>query len=149
MWNEMAKEARGDFFMLAADDIIFSTPCWDQALEIKDKPHVYHYQDSRDTDGTPHPIVNRKWADTLGYFLPPIFMHWYVDTWTVEIAKSKDCFTHLRDYLLIHDKDSDKGLADETHNRIRRMGWRERDKQMWECSNGYREIDKRLIGDAL
>lgn len=139
-WNHLAEniikapfDATTRLFMLAADDIIFATPLWDKALldhyrSLENKIHVYALQDSRDPDGTPHPIVTREYIDAMGYFLPPIFLHWYVDSWTVEIAKANSCFTHFKDYLLIHDKPSDRGEGDETHKSIRRAGWRERDK---------------------
>jgi len=147
-WNMLAIEAMKDpsnkLFMLAADDMIFTTPCWDQALldhynALDNKVHVYALQDSRDPNGTPHPIVTREYIEALGWFLPPIFMHWYVDSWTVEIAKANNCFTHMKDYLLVHDKPSDKGQADETHNRIRGMGWHERDKYVAEKCTNYLE----------
>lgn len=135
-WNchikGLVKDGVTDLFMLSADDIIFSTPGWDQALlehydNLKEKVHVYSLQDSRDADGTPHPFVTREYIEALGYAFPPIFLHWWVDSWTVAIGKSCGVFTHLKDYLLIHDKPSDRGQLDETHSRIRRMGWHERD----------------------
>lgn len=137
-WNKLAvdpllKDVK--LFMLGADDIVFETPGWDAALikhyeGLENKIHVYHLQDSRDADGTPHPIVTREWINALGYAFPPIFLHWYVDTWTVGIASSVDAFTHLKGFSLVHDKLSDRGTPDETHNRIRRAGWHSRDKHV-------------------
>ena len=147
-WNLLAEMAMKDpeitHFMLGADDMVFSTPCWDDALlKLYDKkPHVYSLLDSRDPDGTPHPIVTREYIEAMGYFLPPIFLHWYVDSWTVDIAKANNCFTHLRDYLLIHDKPSDKGQGDETHNRIRMNGWRERDAYVNQTCQHYLALEK-------
>jgi hypothetical protein len=136
-WNELAisalwyKECK--LFMLAADDMIFSTPLWDKALidhynALENKIHVYALRDSRDENGTPHIIVTREYIEAMGYFLPPLFLHWFVDAWTVEIAKMNNCFTHLKEYMLIHDKPSDRGAGDATHTGIRSMGWHERDK---------------------
>lgn len=136
-WNLLAEKAlqnsNNKLFMLCSDDTIFSTPLWDKALidhynALENKIHVYSLLDSRDPDGTPHPIVTREWIEAMGYFLPPVFLHWFVDSWTVGIARANGCFTHLNDYMLIHDKPSDKGEGDETHNRIRQMGWHERDR---------------------
>lgn len=131
-WNVLASKATGRLLMLGADDVIFTTPNWDEDIRVcyealEKKIHVYALQDSRDVDGTPHPIVTREYMDAMGYFIPPLFLHWFVDSWTVEIAKANNCFSHLRDIQLIHDKPSDKGDGDETHNRIRRMGWHKRD----------------------
>lgn len=137
-WNSLAdwlvKESlTNHLFMLGADDIVFETPEWDKALidhynALENKIHVYALQDSRDVDGTPHVIVTRGYIEAMGYFVPPIFLHWFVDSWTVEIAKANGCFTHLRDFTLRHDKPSDQGKPDETHSRIRQWGWHERDK---------------------
>lgn len=154
MWNELAKEAMKDpankLFMLCADDVIFSTPLWDEALiehynKLENKIHAYSLRDSRDNDGTPHPIVSREWIEAMGYFVVPIFMHWFVDTWTVETARANNCFTHLKDYLLVHDKPSDKGNGDETHNHIRCMGWRERDKQVNDSCQHYLAQEKQKL----
>lgn len=150
-WNLLAQQALKDqsckLFMLAADDIVFSTPCWDKALldhynALHNKIHVYAFRDSRDPDGTPHPIVSREYIEAMGYFFPPIFLHWFVDSWTVDIAKSNGVFTHLKDYMLEHRKPSDTGNPDETHTRIRAMGWHERDKFVNEHCQHYLALEK-------
>lgn len=157
-WNLLAEEAMKDknnkLFMLCADDTVFSTPLWDKALldhynALENKIHVYHLRDSRNPEGTPHPIVTREYIEAMGYFLPPIFLHWFVDTWTVEIAKSVGCFTHMKDYLLVHDKPSDKGQADETHNKIRNMGWRERDGWVEEKCRHFLEVEKKRLKEII
>lgn len=153
-WNLLAEEAMKDpdnkLFMLASDDIVFSTPLWDKALldhynALENKIHVYHLLDSRNPEGTPHPIVTREWIEAIGYFLPPMYLHWYVDTFTVEVAKYCGAFTHLKDYLLIHDKPSDSGKPDETHSRIRQWGWHERDKWTHGHCQHYLEFEKQRM----
>lgn len=137
-WNNMAEHRLGfdpacTLFMLAADDIIFTTPEWDKALlehydKLGDKHHVYALRDSRDFDGTPHPICTRQYVEAMGFFLPPLFLHWFVDSWTVEIAKHNKCFTHMPDYELVHDKPFHRGEPDDTHMRIRVHGWLNNDQ---------------------
>jgi hypothetical protein len=34
----------------------------------------------------PHPIVHRRWLDTLGYFIPPYFDGEWGDTWVSDLA---------------------------------------------------------------
>jgi hypothetical protein len=156
-WNRLAELAinqKPNLLMLCADDTVFTTPCWDKALldhynALENKIHVYALRDSRDTNGTPHPIVTREYIEAMGYFLPPIFMHWFVDSWTVAIAKANSCFTHLTDYLLVHDKPSDKDLGDETHNRIRQMGWHERDKWVAERCKDWLSWQKYSLWEKL
>lgn len=150
-WNALAEIAMKDksntHFMLASDDMVFTTPLWNEALlaAYTNTPHVYHLRDSRDEFGTPHPIVTREYIEAMGFFLPPFFMHWYVDSWTVEIAKHNNCFTHLKDYMLEHIKPSDAGKPDETHTGIRARGWHDRDKWVDEHCKDILEMYKRRI----
>lgn len=156
-WNRLAELAiqsppktGANIFMLCADDVVFSTPLWDKALldhynALDNKIHAYHLRDSRNPDGTPHPIVTREWIEAMGYFLPPLFVHWFVDTWTIEIAKANNCFTHLKNYLLLHDKPSDRGQSDETHNKIRNMGWHDRDKWVNDHCQHFLELEKKRL----
>lgn len=137
--------------MIAADDTVFTTPGWDTALlaaydKLEKKEHVFSLLDSRDENGTPHPIVTKEYHKAMGYFFPPIFLHWFVDTWTVEIAKANNCFTHLKDYMLVHNKASDHGVNDETHSRIRRMGWHVMDAQVNEKCQRFLELEKKRLG---
>lgn len=130
--THLLSDLNAKLFIVACDDTIFSTAGWDKALidhyqALESKVHVYALQDSRSADGTPHPIVTREYIQAMGYLFTPIFLHWFVDTWLAGIAKANHCFTHLRDYLLVHDKPSDNGVGDDTHIRIRERGWLDRD----------------------
>lgn len=153
-WNHLAlfpDVQSADLVMLGADDMVFSTEGWDKALidhynALENKIHVYHLQDSRSSDGTPHPIVTREYIDAMGYFIPPIFLHWFCDTWTVAISRSVGAFTQLKGYALTHDKPSDRGEADETHNRIRMAGWHERDKYVNDTCGHFLELEKERLG---
>lgn len=153
-WNLLAEKAmqnpNNKLFMLCADDVIFSTPMWDKALldhynALENKIHVYHLLDNRTGHGTPHPIVTREYIEAMGYFLHPLFLHWFVDTWTVEIAKAAGCFTHMTDYMLEHIKPSDQGKPDATHTGIRAMGWHERDVWTHEHSQHILDLEKRRL----
>ena len=157
-WNNLAEYAMKDpaikLFMLGADDMYFTTPLWDEALiehyeALECKLHVYALQDSRDSEGTPHPIMTREWVESLGYFVPPIFLHWKIDSWTVENAKFNEVFTHLKEFLLVHDKCNDKGLPDETHNKIRQSGWWERDMYVAKHCLAYLHHDIKRIHDII
>lgn len=157
-WNMLAIEAMKDLenklFMLGSDDMYFETDGWDKALidhynALENKIHVYALRDSRDAMGTPHIIATREYIEAMGYFVPPIFLHWFIDTWTVEIAKANNCFTHLTEYTLVHDKPSDRGMADDTHNRIRDFGWHDRDKYVNDTCGHFLELEKQRLRWAL
>lgn len=155
LWNKLAlqaymKDAAHSLFMLGADDMIFSTVGWDTKLLnhynlLEDKTHVYHLQDSRDSDGTPHPFVTREYIDIMGYFLPPIFLHWFVDSWTVQIAKRNTCFTHLKDFLLVHEKPK---ASDETYDKIRQLGWHARDEYINEKCQHFLEHEVKRLAET-
>jgi len=154
-WNILAQEAmknpENKLFMLAADDMGFVSPGWDNGLiaNYEGKPQVFAFQDTRDPLGTPHPIVTREWVELFGWFVPPIFAHWYIDSWTVEIAKSANCFTHLNQFVLEHNKPSDRGQGDETHSLIRSYGWRERDEFIATTCKDWLELQKQKLSKVL
>lgn len=156
-WNKLAEYAQKDgctLFALSADDTVFSTPLWDKALvdhynALDIKIHAYHLRDSRNEEGTPHPIVTKEYIEAMGYFLPPLFLHWHVDTWTIAMAKHAGCFTHIKDYMLLHDKPSDRGDPDETHNRIRVGGWHDRDMWTHQKCGHLLEVEKKRLWDAV
>lgn len=154
-WNWLAEQYKDcDLFMLAADDIEFMNKGWDAKIiehyeGLTNKIHCYALQDSRDKDGTPHFFVTREWIDAMGYAFIPIFNHFFVDTWTVAIAKANDVFTHLRDYLLVHDKSNDKGTPDQTHLRIRENGTHDRDKYVNDTCGHFLDVEKSRLKLAL
>lgn len=157
-WNLLAERALQDrenkLFMLGADDMVFETSGWDRRLiehyeAIDNKIHVYALQDSRDAEGVPHPIMTREYIEAMNYFVPPWFLHWRIDTWTVEIAKSNGVFTHFKDLRLRHDKPSDVGKPDDTFSRIRSFGWRERDEYVHEKSQHILAVEKERLSKCL
>lgn len=139
-WQFLAEKASGRILILMGDDAEFITPDWDTKLLTEygklpaDKIAVFSFQDGRGEVGLshPHPAVTREWMNALGYFVPPQFLHWYLDTWLVELAQSVQRFFYVKDILVRHTKPSDHGKPDETHNRIRRSNWNARDKMVYE-----------------
>lgn len=152
--NYLAMKTKSDLIMVVGDDAIFTTPHWDKALiehyqQLKNKIHVYSLRDSRDENGTPHPIVTKEYLGAMGYLFTPIFLHWYADTWLTETAKHNNIFTHLKDYMLVHDKSSDAGQADITHTRIRDFGWQNRDKTVNDSCLHILELEKKRLEFTL
>jgi hypothetical protein len=150
MVHSLMQDHHNKLFMIAPDDTIFTTPHWDKALTdhynaLENKAHVYCLRDSRDVDGTPHPVITREYVSMMGYFFPPIFLHWYVDTWTSDIAKACGIFTHLKDYELVHDKPSDRGKLDDTHYRPRARGWHERDSFVNVTCQNFKAVETQRL----
>lgn len=111
-WNKLWQGApTTDLYMLGSDDISFETPGWDEKLfdvaaaDIRHGfPRVYHFRDSQHPTNTPHPIVTRAWTEVFGWFVPPQFNHYYVDSFTCWTAKITGLFRPIPDVLLAHHK---------------------------------------------
>lgn len=93
MWNECYRRARGDILMHCGDDIIFRTPGWDNIVrkafdESEDKILIVHGDDcSPNTDVlATHGFLHRRWVETVGYFVPPLFSSDWNDVWLTEVA---------------------------------------------------------------
>ncbi len=111
-WNQLAQKARHDILFLAGDDIQFITKDWDKNIirafdQQKDKicmvvpfdgngkgkgKDLLNYDEpytlkEGDVAGSPHFALHRNWIKSLGYFVPPFFWHWYVDTYTQTLSR--------------------------------------------------------------
>lgn len=94
LWNRCAENARGELLMQVNDDVVFRTPAWDEMVErefaaCEDKILMVYGDDlgcHRAKFG-PHPIVHRRWVDTVGYFVPGCFAGDYTDTWVNDVAE--------------------------------------------------------------
>lgn len=95
-WNIMAKKALREgaqWLMMGNDDIVYKTKDWD----IKLDQHISKLSDdywllwpNDGINGGSHcafPIVSKAWHDTLGYFVPEIFIFGYHDTYVYRVAQ--------------------------------------------------------------
>tara|TARA_R110002153_G_scaffold29711_13_gene91192 strand:+ start:15715 stop:16392 length:678 start_codon:yes stop_codon:yes gene_type:complete len=92
-WNMMAQKASGHLLFMQGDAEIMITKGWDEIAEdeadnFPKRIAVLVPNDGRGKGGAPHFIVTRQWYELLGYMTNPIFLHWYVDTYAVELAKA-------------------------------------------------------------
>jgi hypothetical protein len=117
MWNNAASLATGDIMMQCADDAIFLTKNWDTLItkafnHYSDKIALVwgddgHHGQNLATLG----FIHRKWYETVGYFVPPLFDCWYSDTWLTSIAKALNR-THYIPHLKIDHQHPTLGKAD-------------------------------------
>lgn len=92
-WNDCAGVARGEILMHGGDDITFDTPGWDvmvrQAFDESDDKILLVQGDdlspNREVLAT-HGFLHRRWVETVGYFLPPLFSCDWNDVWLTEVA---------------------------------------------------------------
>ena len=93
MWNECYDRSAGEILMHCGDDIIFRTPGWDTVVRetfaaSEDKILLVHGDDvTPNTDAlATHGFLHRRWVETLGYFVPPLFSSDWNDVWLTEVA---------------------------------------------------------------
>lgn len=92
-WNNCFRRSHGGILMHCGDDIVFRTEGWD--VEVRrafarypDHIVLVHGDDcSPNTDAlATHGFMHRKWVETLGYFVPPLFSSDWNDVWLTEVA---------------------------------------------------------------
>ena len=76
----------------------------------------------------PHPTVHKDWVKTLGYFVPPFFMHRYLDKYTADLAININRYIEIKDVTFNHLKFN--YLNDSTGKRSR--NWINYDKYIYE-----------------
>lgn len=153
-WNKLAEMAKYDLLFLMGDDAWFETENW--ALKIHDVFDLYpdklvfafpsvdglEWRGGKLTpDHCPHFILHKNWINTLGYFLPPQFWHWYIDTWHREIAKLVGRYHPIKNVsvpLLVD-------FEDETDARKDRLCNRERDHWLWNHTQRWLHADANAI----
>ena len=121
-WNVCAANARGEILMHCGDDLTFDTPGWDAHVrrafaETPDKILFAYGNDlgpHGETFGT-HGFVHRKWVETVGYFVPPIFSSDWNDVWLNEVAKMINRHKLLPFVTEHHHYTFGKSERDQTH----------------------------------
>jgi len=150
LWNQMAFMAKGDLLTLIGDDVEIVTKGWDNIIENKaskysDKIFVITVDDGRKDKAQgkfmrcPHPTVHKEWVKTLGYFVPPFFMHRYLDKYTQNLAIKINRFIEIKEVVFNHLKFNYS--KDATGQRSR--SWINYDQYMYEKVSG-RYFDKDL-----
>lgn len=134
---EQAMKDGAQYFMQGADDLYFKTNDWDVLMQ----PHLKKYPDNifcmwfNDLVEQPpnheriayHPIVHRKWIETIGYISHPDFNYFHPDGWINYISKRLNRQIYVPEIIAQHyNVNSVKGRsshreADETWLRIRKM----------------------------
>lgn len=91
-YNTLFELSNADVFFIVSDDVIVETKRWDLVIrnkldKIHDKIALLHGFDAF-TNGPKfgaHPILHRKWIETIGYVFPPQISR-FSDTWINNVA---------------------------------------------------------------
>lgn len=149
-WNLMAAKAKYDIFFLVGDDCQFITPNWGELIvdafnKYPDKiVCVYPRAPSVSKYKSPHFCLHRNWVNTLGYFLPPYFYHWYVDTWIAEVAQKLG-----RHHLIPEFELPIEHIKDETTSSYHSSWMKEKDDYLWSISARHRDQDFLTLKDYI
>ena len=141
-WNLMAEDAKHDILFLVGDDAQFDTDLWGiKVLEAFDKyPDkivcVYPRAPTVSKYKSPHFCLHKNWVRALGYFLPPHFHHWYVDTWIIDVAQRIN-----RHHLIPEFEVSIESVKDQVSSAYHNSWMKEKDKWLWENTQRYRDSD--------
>lgn len=121
-WNDAAACASWDVLMLCGDDIRFRSLDWDKLVmdaiwSVPDHLVLVHGRDGiQDDRVATHPFLHRRWMETVGYFVPPLFASDYNDLWLTEVADMIGRRRYLPDIYTEHMHPVvGKGPMDQTH----------------------------------
>jgi hypothetical protein len=141
-WNLLAELAKYDIFFLVGDDVCFQTDNWVEKITNAFEKYpdkivcVYPRAPSVSKYKSPHFCLHRNWINTLGFFLPPHFYHWYVDTWISEVAMKLGRFHLIADFELPIEN-----IKDNTSSSYHNSWMRKKDDYIWKISERYRDAD--------
>ena len=150
-WNKLAESASGEILFLMGDDAEFLTPGWDRRIvetfnEYPDKiACVYPITNVVSKKKNPHFCIHRNWMNAVGYFVPPHFWHYYVDTWIANIAGRLQRLRCLEDVVV----SIQKHVNDTTEHRLRDNAKVERDIYIWNKTQRHLDADEALLRNYI
>jgi len=147
-WNECAAKARGEIMMHCGDDLTFDTPGWDAHVRraFADTPDKILFAYGNDlgphgeTFGT-HGFLHRKWIETVGYFVPPLFSSDWNDVWLNEVAEMIGRHKLLSFVTEHHHYTFGKAERDQTHAEREERGSRDGVVDLYKRTRHEREND--------
>jgi hypothetical protein len=120
LWNKLADNATGcDILAMSVDDYVMATPGWDavyrQAAALM--PCGFGVAWPRDPIHHPyictHPVTTRAMMERMGFFVPPWFPFWFLDTWLEEVGVFSACGLRMNVQLGAPDGRGDtQGMRD-------------------------------------
>jgi len=136
-WNVLAENENSKMYKMVGDDAEFVTPEWDLIFLEQLNKHpdgifaigtATGKEHGLEHQTCPHPTVARQWRDALGYFWPPQFHHWFLDSYIKDLAVAVDRYIFLEDVMIKVKKIT----KDPTAQRIRTSSIQLRDKWLYE-----------------
>lgn len=124
-WQELSKHVKEETHMLLGDDVEFYQQDWDQRMIpteevqmincINLKPNGTQLEISEKKLPAPHYAVTQKWREILGWFVPPGYAHYCVDSYVMRMAIVTDTLLKTS-AKIIHNRSAQK-TDNEIQNR--------------------------------
>jgi hypothetical protein len=147
-WNMLAQSAKHDIIFLMGDDAENTTQDWGNIVlntfELyPDRIAMVVPSIGRKTkkEFCPHFLLHRNWINALGYFVPPHFHQWYVDSWTREVSKSLNRYILLENFTV----PMEMAVGDETDKKYRQTWLQERDQWLDRVTARWRDDDVKTL----
>lgn len=141
-WNLLSQKANFELLFVVGDDAQFIGENWGVKVlgafdTVTDKIIcAYPKVPTLGKNKNPHFCLHKNWISALGYFVPPIFHHWYIDTWVREVSQGIGRFYLLDDFQM-----SVETVKDYVSKRYHNSWLRQKDDYLWSISRRYREKD--------
>lgn len=169
-WNQLALRAKHDLVCLIGDDVQIETTHWEKIIKhhfdsVADKilmlvpstgrPRGYtesqwkmkkiYYCKKDETLPAPHYVIHKNWLNTLGYLCPPQFWHFYVDTYTQNIARRMKRCLYVPELVF-----KVKKIIDNTAVQVRsHLNIRKRDDFVWQTCQRHMQSDISALHDFI
>jgi len=157
--NHLAFNSTGTVIMPFSDDHVFRTQGWDMLLDVAvdkfpDQIYCAWFNDNWESERwATSPIVSRKWIETLGYYLVPLFEVYYVDTWVWLLGQKLQRSAYIRDGLVehLHWKNKRREVDDTDLSRGEDAGVKvqRRDQERLQKFQRYLDLDARLLASVM
>lgn len=155
-WNVCAQEAKGEILMHCGDDLSFDTDGWDgmvrEAFEQTPDKILFAYGNDLgphgETFGT-HGFIHRRWMETVGYFVPPLFSSDWNDVWLNEVADALGRKKLLPFVTEHHHYTFGKSQRDQTHADREERGARDGVVELYKRTTSERKGDIRKLKSVM
>lgn len=163
-WNLLADKAKFDIIFLMGDDVQIQTQGWDTLVvnefdKYDDKILMVVPNDGRSKVdvqiptlwedkplGAAHFAVHKNWINALGYLAPPFFWHFYVDTYTQNVARKINRCLYLPTVTF-----KAKKIFDDTAKNVRSfLNIANREEYVWsKVKDRYLSTDVELLKQII
>lgn len=150
LWNECWKAAKGEIYMMCADDIVFETKHWDDVVTeefgaIPDRILMVWGDDKHKAEKlATHGFIHKNWTDVLGYYVPPLFKCHHNDSWLYSLGVRVGRVKYRKDMVIRHVHWR-RGHAPFDTTYKQQMKYRGESREVWKATKKQRSADAKKL----